>query len=130
MDQEHRRKHCNHDGLKTQDDLHVASSTGERTISYVSEGSYHSDHKLENLQWQVKEMELEARSRRQRRSLEGSSHDDDSGSSYIGRSLHQSHSRLSRDRLDITNEREGWVPKCCHECHDPSIKEDRPITLF
>ena len=85
---------------------------------------------LKNLQWQVKEMELKARSQHQRRSPEGLSYDDDSGNGYTGRSSHQSHSQLSRNRLDITNERRGWVPKRRHEYHDLSIKEERPITFF
>ena len=85
---------------------------------------------LKNLQWQVKEMELEARSQHQRRSPEGLSYDDDSGNGYTRRSSHQSHSQLSRSRLDITNERRGWVPKHRHEYHDLSIKEERPITFF
>ena len=47
---------------------------------------------LKILQWQVKEMELEARSQHQRRSPKGLSYDDDSRSGYTGRSSHQSHS--------------------------------------
>ena len=46
-------------------DSDEASSQGKRSVSYVLEHSYHSerDQEIENLQKQVKELELEIRSR-------------------------------------------------------------------
>ena len=63
-------------------------------VLYMMEGSYHcdQDRELENLQRQVRELELEVRSERQRRSPEGLSYDHNSISAHIGRSSHQSHS--------------------------------------
>ena len=66
-------------------------------VLYVMEGSYHSDQdrELENLQRQVKELELEARSGCRRRSPKRLSYNHNSVSGHIGRSSHQSHSQLS-----------------------------------
>lgn len=66
-----------HDGHETQEDLHTASSHIERIASYELEDSYHSDRvcELESLHRQVKELELEAQLRLQRRTLERSCHD-------------------------------------------------------
>ena len=94
VEQKCRREHHGHDGQETKDDLHTTSSRGERMVLYMMEGSYHcdQDRELENLQRQVRELELEVRSERQRRSPEGLSYDHNSISAHIGRSSHQSHS--------------------------------------
>ena len=92
---------------------HIQSHQKERTVSYVPKGSYHSDWdcELENLRQQVRELELKARSRCQRKSPEGSSHDHGSGSSYIGRSSHQSHSQLSKDRSTKSRDKNLVSPR-------------------
>ena len=61
-------------------DLHVTSSRGEITLSYVPKGLYHSDqgHEMESMQRHIKELELEIRGRYPRRTPEGLSHDHDS----------------------------------------------------
>ena len=69
-------------------------------MSYMPEGSYHSDwdREMESLRRQIKDLELEMRGRHQRRTPKGSSHDQDSVGGHIGGPFHQGHSRLSRDR--------------------------------
>ena len=51
MEQKRTREGRSYEGQGTQDDSHVASSQGERTLSYVLKGSNHNDRdrKLENL---------------------------------------------------------------------------------
>ena len=90
------------DRHETRLDSDEASFRGERTVSYVLEPSYQSDHdhKIESLQKQIKELELEKRCRHQRRDYDGSSHSHESMSTHTGRSSYQSHFRLSRDRLN------------------------------
>ena len=75
-------------------------------MSYMPEGSYHSDwdREMESLRRQIKDLELEMRGRHQRRTPKGSSHDQDSVGGHIGGPFHQGHSRLSRDR---SNESRG-----------------------
>ena len=74
-----RKKEQDHmqDGHETRVDLDEATSQGERSVSYILEHSYHSerDQEIENLQKQVKELELEIRGRHRRRDREESSCD-------------------------------------------------------
>ena len=57
------------DEHETRVDSDKASSQGKRLVSYIPEHSYHSerDQEIENLQKQVKELEIEIRGRRRRR---------------------------------------------------------------
>jgi len=61
-------------------DLHVTSSRGEITLTYVPKGLYHSDQdrEMESLQRHIKELALEIRGRYRRRTPEGLSHNHDS----------------------------------------------------
>ena len=113
VEQECKRERHSQDGQETQGDSHTESSKRERTVSYMPKGSYHSDWdcELENLRQQVRELELKARSRCQRKSPEGSSHDHGSRSSYTGRSSHQSHSQLSKDRSTESRDKNLVSPR-------------------
>ena len=65
------------DEHETRVDSDKGSSQGKRLVSYIPEHSYHSerDQEIENLQKQVKELELEIRGRHRRRDREESSCD-------------------------------------------------------
>ena len=86
------------DEHETRVDSDEASSQGERLVSYILEHLYHSewDQEIENLQKQVKELEIEIRGRRRRRDWEKSSSDPEFIGDSTGEPSHQSHSQQSR----------------------------------
>ena len=60
---------CMQKGYQTRHDSDERFSQGERTMNYIPEGSHCSDQKreLENLQKQVKDLEIELRGQRRKR---------------------------------------------------------------
>ena len=70
LEREHRKEQQRmQEGYQTRHDSVERSSQGERIVSYIPERSHCSDRKreLENLQKQVKDLEIELRGRRRSR---------------------------------------------------------------
>ena len=80
------------------------SLQGERLVSNIPKYLYCSerDHEIENLQNQVKKLEIEIKGRRHRRDREGSFIDPNYERGSMARSSHSSDSQPSRERSNET----------------------------